>query len=59
LRLLAHDGVNTAVGAVKALPVDYGVVWERLEAQPDGSAWGADPADFNACLFGVESAGSF
>lgn len=59
LRLLAHDGVNGAQGAVKGLGTEYGVVWERMEAQPDGSGWGTDAADLNGMLFGVESAGSF
>lgn len=59
LRLLAYDGANTTVGSDQQLSTDYGVIWERMAAQPDGSSWGSTADDFNATQFGVRSAGSF
>ena len=59
VRLLAYDGVNTTVGGDLALPTAYGVLWERMTTQPDGSAWGSTADDFNAMEFGARSAGSY
>lgn len=59
LKLLAYDGANTALGAEQQLSTSYGLVWERMATQPDGSSWGSTPDDFNAAEFGVKSAGTF
>ena len=57
LRLGLHDGSAARLGDGQALPVSYGVRWDRFTAQGDGSAWSEAAANGQQVM--LESAGSF
>ncbi len=52
-----HDGVVGDYGDSLALPTSYAYLRNRMEDQPDASAWNL--IDFNAMLFGYRASGSF